>query len=63
MTREDFARKIAVAVGLNELNSSRTLGSKDPYTSAHKAFEDTYALCMSQDRPMVTMGCRMIEHR
>jgi len=63
MNREDFARKMAVAVGLNELHAARAIGRSDPYTSAHKAFEDTYALCMSQDRPMVTMGCRMIEHR
>jgi len=63
MTREDFARKIAVAVGLNELNASRALGSNEPYTRAHKAFGETYVLCMSEDRPMVTMGSRMIEHR
>jgi len=63
MNREDFARKMAANVGMDELSAARALGRSDPYTSAHKAFVDTYALCMSQDRPMVTMGCRMIEHR
>ena len=63
MTREDFARKMAANVGMDELAAARAIGRSDPYTSAHKAFEDTYAMFMDEDRPMITMGFRTIEHR
>ncbi len=62
MIPEAFARKIATNVAARELIAARALGYRDDvaYEKSFRAGNGAYALAMSQDRPLTTMGLRFV---
>ncbi len=62
MIPETFARKVATCVAARELIAARTLGYSDDvaYEKSFRAGNGAYALAISQDRPLITMGLRFV---
>jgi hypothetical protein len=62
MTRDRFASKMATDVALVEFNAARTLGYsyEAAYAKSYRVGDETYGAVMSEDRPLITMGLRMI---
>jgi hypothetical protein len=62
MAEMHFASLIASSVARQELATARALGYDDEaaYAKSYHVADETYGTVMSEERPLVTMGLRLI---